>query len=260
MAKKKPAAQPQPPSLIRDRVRELRRVKASDLMQNQQNWRTHPAEQRSAMSSMLGKIGFAGGVIAREMPDGSLLLLDGHMRAEEAGDSIIPVQILDVTDAEADEILATYNAVGLMGDTDAEKLGALLASVDIQDAGLAALLGDMAYVPDIDQDQHDATEILEEQSEALKSFIERRKKSKIRGADKAEQAFYVCLVFQSYDQKKEFLAQMADIPVLYGMYADGQTFAERVGLPVTPNTQPPIASALDKKLKAMAMLPPDEPA
>ena len=256
MAKKKQIAVQ--PALIRDRVVELRRVKASTLISNDANWRTHPSEQRSAMSSMLEKIGFAGGVIAREMPDGSLLLLDGHMRAEEAGNSIIPVQILDVNDAEADAILATYNAVGLMGDTDAAKLNALLANVEIQDAGLAAMLGDMAYIPDIDKDSEEATEILEGQQEAIDAFLALKKRSRARAANSVEENFYIAIIFQSWAQKQEFLLQIPDIPVLYGMYADGQVMATRIGMPVTPNTQRPMHSPLDKKLKAMAMLPPED--
>ncbi len=257
MAKKKPASVPQPANLIRDRVKELRRVKASDLLVNPKNWRTHDETQLNAIGSMLNQIGYAGAALVRETADG-LMLIDGHARTERSGDSVVPVLILDVTEAESEALLASYDTIGGMAGTDAAKLNALLANVEIQDAGLAALLGGMAYVPDIDKDQHDATEILEEQSEALRSFIERRKQSKIRGADKAEQAFYVCLVFQSHKQKQEFLAQIADVPVLYGMYADGQTLATRIGMPVTPNEQRPIHSPLDKKLKAMAMLPPED--
>ncbi len=34
---------------IRDRIKELRRVKASELLPNPKNWRTHPTEQADAM-------------------------------------------------------------------------------------------------------------------------------------------------------------------------------------------------------------------
>lgn len=258
MAKKKPAAQPQTANLIRDRVKELRRVKASDLRANPKNWRTHDATQLAVIGSMLDQIGFSGAALAREAEDGELILIDGHARTEKSGDSIIPVLVLDVNEQEADALLASYDTLGGMAGTDAAKLNALLAGVEIQNADLAALLGDMAYVEDVDKDQHDATEILEEQREVVEAFLALKKRSRARAADSLEENFYVCLVFQSHAQKKEFLAQMADVPVLYGMYADGQTLATRIGMPVTPNEQRPIHSPLDKKLKAMAMLPPED--
>jgi len=66
---------------IRDRIKELRRVKASDLLPNPKNWRTHPVAQQDGLRTMLAKVGYADAVIARETPDG-LMLIDGHLRAE----------------------------------------------------------------------------------------------------------------------------------------------------------------------------------
>ena len=39
--------------LIRDRIVELRRVKASQLRPNPRNWRTHPAAQQDALRGLL---------------------------------------------------------------------------------------------------------------------------------------------------------------------------------------------------------------
>ena len=79
------------PQPIRDRVLELRRVPASELHSNPANWRRHPKAQRAALAAMLRQVGFAGAALARETADGSLELIDGHMRAEEAGASDVPV-------------------------------------------------------------------------------------------------------------------------------------------------------------------------
>lgn len=57
---------------MRNRVREVRNVRASDLRANPRNWRLHPDEQRSALSAMLDEIGFVGTLIARETADGTL--------------------------------------------------------------------------------------------------------------------------------------------------------------------------------------------
>src|SRR5215469_12305650 len=67
---------------IRDRIKELRRVKASDLLRNPRNWRTHPAAQARALRALLNEIGYADALIARELFDGQLQLIDGHLRAE----------------------------------------------------------------------------------------------------------------------------------------------------------------------------------
>ena len=66
---------------IQDRIVELRRVPASDLHPHPKNWRRHPKAQQDALRAMLDRDGFVGAVIARETPDG-LMLIDGHLRAD----------------------------------------------------------------------------------------------------------------------------------------------------------------------------------
>ena len=129
---------------IRDRIKELRRVKASELAPNPRNWRTHPKEQLDALRGLLSEVGFAGVELARELEDGTLQLIDGHARAEIAGDSEIPVVILDVTEEEANKILATFDPVGKMAGADPELLDSLLRDVQTGSEALAAMLADLA--------------------------------------------------------------------------------------------------------------------
>lgn len=129
---------------IRDRIKELRRVKASELHPNPKNWRTHPKQQLDALRGILAEVGFAGAELARELPDGSLQLIDGHARAEIAGDAEIPVLILDVTETEADKILATFDPLGAMAEADAGKLEELLREVQTGSEALAEMLADLA--------------------------------------------------------------------------------------------------------------------
>jgi hypothetical protein len=42
---------------IRDRIKELRRVKASELRPSPKNWRTHPQAQQDALRGVLAEIG-----------------------------------------------------------------------------------------------------------------------------------------------------------------------------------------------------------
>ena len=130
---------------IRDRVKELRRVPAGELRGNVKNWRRHPEGQRSAVSAMLSDIGFAGALLAREK-DGGLELLDGHLRADIAADSQVPVLILDLTDAEADKLLATYDPLSAMAVTDSAALLKLLGGIGTdfdQHAELRKLMVDL---------------------------------------------------------------------------------------------------------------------
>jgi hypothetical protein len=76
---------------IRDRVKELRRVRAGDLRPSPKNWRTHSAAQADALRGLLAEVGFAGALLARELPGGELELIDGHLRAETLPDEPVPV-------------------------------------------------------------------------------------------------------------------------------------------------------------------------
>jgi ParB-like chromosome segregation protein Spo0J len=128
---------------IRDRIKELRRVKASDLQPNPKNWRTHPQAQMDAIRSILGEVGFAGAELARELPDGSLQLIDGHARAEVAGDAEVPVLILDVTEQEADKLLATFDPIGAMAGANAIKLEELALKTEFDSASIRRMLDDL---------------------------------------------------------------------------------------------------------------------
>ena len=55
---------------IRDRVVDLRRVRASELNTNPKNWRRHPDEQRAALNGSLNEIGYADALLTRETDKG----------------------------------------------------------------------------------------------------------------------------------------------------------------------------------------------
>jgi ParB-like chromosome segregation protein Spo0J len=145
---------------IRDRIKELRRVPASELHPNPLNWRTHPKEQLDAIRGILAEVGFAGAELARELPDGSLQLIDGHARAEVAGDAIVPVLVLDVTEEEAKKILATFDPIGAMATADAVKLDAILREVETGSEALADMLTALAEENDLFKvDESDAPDL-----------------------------------------------------------------------------------------------------
>lgn len=125
---------PTPPK-FRDRIRELRRVKAAELQENTGNWRRHPDEQVGAMTSMMQRLGITDAVIAYESAraGGKLTLIDGHLRRGIAGQETIPALILDLTDEEADLMLATFDPLGDLALMDAEALKSLLEQTDLDD-------------------------------------------------------------------------------------------------------------------------------
>ena len=128
---------------IRDRIVELRRVKASELTPNPRNWRTHPRAQRKAMQAILEEVGYAGALLARETPAG-LELIDGHLRSAITPEETVPVLVLDVTEAEANKILATYDPIAAMAGAEGEKLKAVLDDIDTGSAALQKMLEDLA--------------------------------------------------------------------------------------------------------------------
>jgi len=128
---------------IRDRIKELRRVKASDLLPNPANWRTHPVAQQDALRGVLAEVGYADALIARETPEG-LMLVDGHLRAETTPDSEVPVLVLDINEAEADLMLATLDPLAAMAGRDEERLNELLETVTSDNATVNALLQTLA--------------------------------------------------------------------------------------------------------------------
>ncbi len=128
---------------IRDRIRELRRVRASLLRPNPKNWRTHPAAQRDALQGVLAEVGFAGALIARELDDGTLELIDGHLRAETTPDMEVPVLVLDVNEAEAAKLLAVIDPLAAMAETSEERLAELVADVETQNSAVRALLDEL---------------------------------------------------------------------------------------------------------------------
>lgn len=129
---------------IRNRITDFRMVKASELRPNPRNWRKHPEAQQNALRGILAEVGYVDALLARTLPDGSLELVDGHLRAETTPDQEVPVLVLDVTEAEADKILATFDPLGDMAEANAEALAELLGDVETNNAAVQAMLDELA--------------------------------------------------------------------------------------------------------------------
>jgi ParB-like chromosome segregation protein Spo0J len=133
---------------IRDRIKELRRVRAAELRPHPKNWRTHPQAQRDALCGVLAEIGYADALLARELPDGSLQLIDGHLRAETTPDAEVPVLVLDLDEHEARKLLALLDPLAGMAEADHATLADLLADVDTESQAIRAMLDQMLRDPE----------------------------------------------------------------------------------------------------------------
>ena len=133
------------PPALRDRIRELRRIPATDLQGHTQNWRVHPQAQRDALRGVLGDVGIADALLVYESArQGGLTIIDGHLRQADYPEQEWPCLVLDVTDAEADLLLATHDPLAGLAQTDAAALAGLLQQVQSGEAAVQALLAQMA--------------------------------------------------------------------------------------------------------------------
>jgi len=133
---------------LRDRVIELRRVPSAELAKNPKNWRSHPKHQLSALRGILDDVGFAGAVLARQGPDGGLVLIDGHLRKDTLAGETIPVLVTDLTEEEADKVLATFDPIGAMATRDDATLQQLLTTLSSSNAEVNALLERLGKLPE----------------------------------------------------------------------------------------------------------------
>jgi hypothetical protein len=105
---------------IRNRIKSHRRVRAGDLVPHEFNFRCHPEDQKTALSALYEQVGFARSLLAYELPDGRLKLIDGHLRRDLDPDMEVEVEILDVTDEEARVLLLSIDPLAALARTQQE--------------------------------------------------------------------------------------------------------------------------------------------
>ncbi|HZY88990.1 MAG TPA: hypothetical protein VFE78_29465 [Gemmataceae bacterium] len=102
---------------IRNRIKGHRRVRAGDLVPHELNFREHPELQRAALQALYREVGFARSLLAYELPDGRLKLLDGHLRRELSPDMEVDVEVLDVSEGEARALLLSIDPLAALAQT-----------------------------------------------------------------------------------------------------------------------------------------------
>jgi len=155
----------------RDRIVGLIRVRGDRILPHPKNFRTHPENQKDALRGALADVGIGDALIVvpadeaqvREVAalkgaerdawlrsfDASgadVLLLDGHLRAEEIRDQPIPVLVLDLNPREQAEFLALFDPLGDLAGFDREKYLSLAEDFNSTNAAVQALVADLAKV------------------------------------------------------------------------------------------------------------------
>src|SRR5215470_11906914 len=126
-------------SPIRNRIKSHRRVRAGDLLPHEWNFRLHDELQKAALQAIYEEVGFARSLLAYELPDGRLKLLDGHLRRDLDPDMEVEVEVLDVNDAEARALLLSIDPLAALAQTQEQLRDRLLEltptpNADLRDA------------------------------------------------------------------------------------------------------------------------------
>ena len=116
-------------SLIRNRIKGHRRIRAGDLVPHELNPRTHPEAQRAALIALYQHVGFARSLLAYELSDGRLKLIDGHLRRSLEPDMEVDVEVLDLDDDEARALLLSLDPLAGLAGYDAAVLDRLRGTV-----------------------------------------------------------------------------------------------------------------------------------
>src|SRR5262245_44826658 len=124
---------------LRNRIVRHVRVRAGDLVPHELNPRLHSDAQRTALASLYDEIGFARSLLAYQLADGRLKLIDGHLRADMDPDHEVEVEVLDVNDAEARALLLAIDPLAQMAGYDIDVLDELLQIAEKDSAAVKSL-------------------------------------------------------------------------------------------------------------------------
>lgn len=157
---------------IRDRIIELVKVPANTIELNPKNWRTHSRRQSEVLRGMVEEVGYAVPAICYRTAEGKLRLIDGAMRREEFNDQIISAVVLDVTEAEADKLLATLDPMSTLAGVDPGNLRSLMDQINVQSSPVIDMLDQLAAENGLMDGQggltEEADEVLLDQAVQLK--------------------------------------------------------------------------------------------
>ena len=119
---------------MRNRIVKTIEVPASKLVEHPRNPSIHSDQQRAIVGRLLADIGIVDHLKGVELPDGRVMIWDGHLRRNIAGDELVPVSITDLTPDEVSAIISQFDWTTTLKEFDVSALEDLIASVP-QDTG-----------------------------------------------------------------------------------------------------------------------------
>src|SRR5690606_25932155 len=107
------------------------------------------------LKAVLDVVGYADVLLTRELPDGRLGIIDGHLRAGIDPEEVVPIVVLDLSEDEADIVLATLDPLASLAGTDPEAFARLYESIEADEELQATLdhLATLAGVELVDEDE-----------------------------------------------------------------------------------------------------------
>ncbi|MBI5035586.1 MAG: hypothetical protein HZB51_34270 [Chloroflexi bacterium] len=129
-------------SKFRDRIIEIKTMRAAELTDNEGNWRLHPGAQNDAIVGILSEIGKADVLKAyySQRNQGKLTILDGHLRKSLDPNEEWRVAILDITDEEADKLILVFDPIAAMAQMNSAKVLELTDRVNSDDLAVREMI------------------------------------------------------------------------------------------------------------------------
>ena len=237
----------------------------TEIRQDRNNHRVHNERNLSAIEKSLRDCGAGRSILIDN--DNEIIAGNGcFQQAEKLG---IPVKVIET---DGTELIALKRTDLSYTDDKRAQLAVMDNSTsDLSEFDIDNLLDTFPYdtlvefgviTPDEYKDEVDEAGTIvsgviegdaKEDSEKLKNFLEAKQAAWDRGSNLQEVNYWLCLVFQSYDQKVEFLSRLGNPETLYRLYADGQTIAQAMGIDITPNHERPQTVVVEKALADMTM-------
>ena len=126
--------------MYKNRIVEQKQMNPHDLKENPKNWRRHPKVQAEGLDAVLSEVGWVQSVILNRTTGH---LIDGHLRIELAirsNESEVPVNIVELSQEEEDAILASFDPLSAMAQTNHEALRDLISNITTTSPALKDLI------------------------------------------------------------------------------------------------------------------------
>jgi len=121
-----------------------RDVPPERLIPHPDNWRLHPPGQRKALRALIGTVGLVDSVLVNVQTGH---VLNGHLRVElalERGEATIPVEYVDLDEAEERQVLLAFDPLSELATVDPHRLEALMTGAGVDNDALRSMLAALA--------------------------------------------------------------------------------------------------------------------